>query len=294
MIKNIKTIKFEQSECGVKMLMNVGCVPQLLDQYLLNEPHNTDFFEVYLLNEASGYIIIEQKKIVLYPNMVLFISPFQKRQWQINQNQLDGYYLVFQDEFLNEFFADKFFTYRLLYFYQNQHPPQMPAPKDFFDYITPVLQDIKFELENPKIDSSHLVRASLYLFLMKLNRFYAEYYKLPIIINPINNYAYQFKLELEKHFRHLQQVEDYAKLLNINRITLNKAVSTQFNTTASQLIKQRLIQEIKNKLIYEELTVSEISYQLNFSEPNHLMRFFKQYTGLTTTEFKAKYQNGSI
>lgn len=290
----MKTIKFEQSECGVKMLMNVGCVPQLLDQYLLNEPHNTDFFEIYLLNEASGYLTIEQKKIVLYPNMVLFISPFQKRQWQLNQNQLDGYYLVFQDEFLNEFFADKFFTYRLLYFYQNQHPTQMPAPKDFFGYITPVLQDIKFELENPKIDSSHLVRASLYLFLMKLNRFYAEYYKLPIIINPINNYAYQFKLELEKNFRHLQQVEDYAKLLNINRITLNKAVSTQFNTTASQLIKQRLIQEIKNKLIYEELTVSEISYQLNFSEPNHLMRFFKQYTGLTTTEFKAKYQNGSI
>jgi len=49
---------------------------------------------------------------------------------------------------------------------------------------------------------------------------------------------------------------------------------------------------MKDYLIHSELTVAEIAYELNFSEPNHLMRFFKNQTGMTTTEFLADYQNG--
>jgi AraC family transcriptional activator of pobA len=37
--------------------------------------------------------------------------------------------------------------------------------------------------------------------------------------------------------------------------------------------------------LHSKLTVSEIAFELNFSEPNHLMRFFKSQTGMTTTEF---------
>ena len=31
--------------------------------------------------------------------------------------------------------------------------------------------------------------------------------------------------------------------------------------------------------------VKEIAFRLHFSEPNHLMRFFKQMTGQTISEF---------
>ena len=91
-----------------------------------------------------------------------------------------------------------------------------------------------------------------------------------------------------------QRVSEYASILGISRITLNKAVQAQFGATASHLLKQRLIFEIKNFLLHSQFTVAEIANELNFSEPNHMMRFFKTQTGQTTTEFLAHYQNGSI
>ncbi len=39
-------------------------------------------------------------------------------------------------------------------------------------------------------------------------------------------------------------------------------------------------------LIYNELTLSQISYDLNYSSPQHLSRQFKQITGMTPTVFK--------
>jgi AraC family transcriptional activator of pobA len=128
---------------------------------------------------------------------------------------------------------------------------------------------------------------------LKLNRNYAKQNQLPLD-KPQNNYAYQFKRLLEIYIKEKQRINEYVTLLGISRVALNKAVQGQFNVTATHLLKQRLLFEIKNLLIFSDLTVTEIAHVLHFSEPNHLMRLFKTQTGITTTEFIAGYQNGSI
>lgn len=90
------------------------------------------------------------------------------------------------------------------------------------------------------------------------------------------NYAFDYKNLIELHIHQKQRINDYTELLGLSRVSLNKAVKEQFNVTASQLLKQRLLVEIKDYLIHSALTIAEIAYKLNFSEPNHLMRFFKK------------------
>ena len=48
--------------------------------------------------------------------------------------------------------------------------------------------------------------------------------------------------------------------------------------------------EIKNEILFTDKTTSELAYEFNFSEPGHLMRFFKKQTGQTVTEFKEEYK----
>jgi len=57
------------------------------------------------------------------------------------------------------------------------------------------------------------------------------------------------------------------------------------NTIEHYIIQQR-IERAKEFIIYNELTLSQISYELNYSSPQHLSRQFKQVTGLTPSEFK--------
>ncbi|WP_242689117.1 AraC family transcriptional regulator [Pedobacter sp. SYSU D00535] len=153
-----------------------------------------------------------------------------------------------------------------------------------------LLSEIKTELVETKPDSVHIIRALLYYLLQSLNRQYANRNNLSLIKSE-NNYAYQFKRLLENHIRKKQRVNDYAEMLGISRIFLNKAVKTQFNQTATDIIKQRLLIEIQNLLIYSNKTLSEIAFELGFSEPNHLMRFFKSQTNQTTSQFLADHRS---
>ncbi|MND52419.1 HTH-type transcriptional regulator YesS [compost metagenome] len=56
-------------------------------------------------------------------------------------------------------------------------------------------------------------------------------------------------------------------------------------TIEKYLILQR-IEKAKELLLYDELTLSEISYRLNYSSVAHLSSQFKKVTGLTPSEFK--------
>lgn len=287
----MKTVKFHKTECGVEVLLNVLHGDMLSERYLERDTYNTDFFEILLFKTAKGSLILNQQKIDIRDNTIVFISPFQKRQWTLEKEGLDYTVLVFQENFLNDFFSDKFFTYRLLYFYQLNYPLNISIEKEELQKALSQLMEIKYELVNSKTDSIHIIRSLTYYLLLKFNRIYANANNLSID-RAENNFAYQFKQLLEIHIRQKQRIDYYADLLNVSRITINTCVKKQFNVTATELIKQRLLFEIKNDLIHSGKTIAEIAYDLHFSEPGHMMRFFKTQTGITSSQFLSDYQNG--
>lgn len=287
----MKTVKFHKTECGVEVLLNVLHGDILSERYLECDTYNTDFFEILLFKTATGSLILNQQKIDITDNTVVFISPFQKRQWTLEKEGLDYTVLVFQENFLNDFFSDKFFTYRLLYFYQLNHPLNISIEKEELQKALGQLMEIKYELVNSRTDSIHIIRSLTYYLLLKFNRIYADANNLSID-RAENNFAYQFKQLLEMHIRQKQRIDYYADVLNVSRITINTCVKKQFNVTATELLKQRLLFEIKNDLIHSGKTIVGIAYDLHFSEPGHLMRFFKTQTGITSSQFLSDYQNG--
>lgn len=287
----MRTQKFHKTECGVDFLINVLPFADVKESYLKKETYNTDYLEIVFFKKGRGHLILNHDKITISDNSIIFISPFQKREWNLDSEGLDFVVLVFQEDFLNEFFSDKLFTYRLLYFYQLEYPLNMQIDAELIKRYYALLTEIKSELVKTRFDSVHIIRSLIYYLLQKLNREYTEKYNLSIEKNQ-NNEAFQFKKLIEIHIKEKQRINDYTELLKVNRIALNKAVKEQFNVTASHLLKQRLLVEIKDYLIHSKLTVAEIAFQLNFSEPNHLMRFFKNQTGVTTTDFLNEYQNG--
>ena len=148
------------------------------------------------------------------------------------------------------------------------------------------------ELKSIKSDSKHLVRSILYYVLIKLNRLYAVQYQISEETET-NHLAYLFKQLLVNNIQLHRETNFYAKKLGVSRITLNKHVKLQFGVTVSEMIDEYLLFEIKSLLLYSQYSIKEIADKFAFSEANHLSRFFKNYTGLTPTNFKLSYQKGS-
>ena len=193
---------------------------------------------------------------------------------------------------MRTFLADKFFVYRLLYCYQSDTPPWFDAPRERFGEYLRLLAKIKTELQAPTSDSYNLIVAVLYYLLVTLNRDYATAYGLPVAL-PRNNCAFRFKALLEEHIRTVQRVGEYAAMMRVSRVTLNRAVVEQFGVTAVHLLKQRLLEAVKNGLLFEGRSVSQLAEEYGFSDPSHLMRFFKQQTGKTCTAYLSDYRRGA-
>jgi YesN/AraC family two-component response regulator len=80
---------------------------------------------------------------------------------------------------------------------------------------------------------------------------------------------------------------DYlSEKLHYDYTYLSNLFSEATGITVEHYVISHKIERVKELLLYDELTLSEISYKLNYSSVAHLSKQFKKVTGLTPTYFK--------
>lgn len=68
---------------------------------------------------------------------------------------------------------------------------------------------------------------------------------------------------------------------------LSQLFSQSENQTLEHYIIAQKIEQAKEWLVYDELTLSEMAYRLGYSSVSHLSYQFRKTTGFSPTEFKA-------
>ncbi|MHB9055951.1 MAG: helix-turn-helix domain-containing protein [Paludibacteraceae bacterium] len=80
---------------------------------------------------------------------------------------------------------------------------------------------------------------------------------------------------------------DYiSEKLHYDYTYLSNLFSEVKGITIQQFIILHKIERVKELMLYEELNLTEISYQLQYSSVAHLSNQFKKITGLTPSQFK--------
>jgi len=77
-----------------------------------------------------------------------------------------------------------------------------------------------------------------------------------------------------------------SKKLNHDYTYLANLFSEVQGTTIEHFIIAHKIERIKELIIYDELTISEIAWKMNYSSVAHLSNQFKKATGLSPSHFK--------
>jgi AraC family transcriptional activator of pobA len=286
----MRTFHFEKEKYGFELLMDLHKFETNPNIFFEPNPHTTDFFEIFIFEKAKGRIELNGKTFNVGKNTIFFISPYQKKSCEIDISEVKGYHLVFQNDFLSDFFDDKLFVYRLQYFYSSKHPQYLQLQKVAYDKIQFILNEIISELNNFQNDSLHIIRSLLYFSLSKLNRLFSKNYNLSPETQA-DSVLYKFKEALELNIRKFHSVEAYCKILNVSRYQLNEILKTYLGSTSIEIIHIRLLQEIKMELRYSNKTVSEIADVLNFSEANNMTRFFNRHENVSPSIYRRYYQN---
>ncbi len=80
--------------------------------------------------------------------------------------------------------------------------------------------------------------------------------------------------------------------LHLDYKYLSSLFSSVESITFEQYIINQKIERVKELIVYDELTLSEIAFKLNYSSVAYLSNQFKKVTGMTPTQFKkAAIQN---
>ena len=97
----------------------------------------------------------------------------------------------------------------------------------------------------------------------------------------------RFRELIEQHYTTHWSIEDYARSLNLTESRLNRLCLKTSGQTAFGLIQSRLLLEARRKLVYTGISVTQLAYELGFSDPAYFCRFFKKLTGLAPSRFRS-------
>ena len=115
--EKLVNIAFSKTECGVDFYLNTGRNTEINGVLTENKVFKTDFFEFFFFRKANGYLLLNFRKIRLQDGMILLLSPHQQQEWNVDEKTLDYDFLIFREDFMRTFIADKYFVYRLVFYF---------------------------------------------------------------------------------------------------------------------------------------------------------------------------------
>lgn len=279
--------KFKKNKYGKELLIDCEKMADVQSFTKDDTPFLVNFHEILFITAGKGVFRLDNEPIQFTKGTILLLPPNKWRQWEVIQEAVDGFFLIFEEDFIARFFNDPLFLYRFHFFYNHLTPSYLQlTPKELSTFLKS-LHDIRQELQNLSADSEHLLRAILYLLLIQINRIYSQQFKISGQFFE-NNLTLRFRRLLEKEISKHRDVSFYVQRLQVSKSHLNKTLKDSLGMSISKLIKDRLIAEAKRELLYSQLSISEIAYQLNFSDPSNFNRLFKEIVGSTPKAYRLK------
>lgn len=107
-----------------------------------------------------------------------------------------------------------------------------------------------------------------------------------ILIERIKNVIIELIHYSEEKLTVTNYPEYLSKKLNHDYTHLSSVFSEVKGVTIQQFVILHKIERVKELLLYDKLSLTEISYKLNYSSVAHLSNQFKKATGLTPSYFK--------
>lgn len=96
----------------------------------------------------------------------------------------------------------------------------------------------------------------------------------------------RFENLIDAEFRKQFKITDYARTLAVSPTHLNRVTKSETGRSATGLVRDRVLREARRQLIFTNLSVSEIAYELGYSDPAHFSRVFSAGAGCSPRAFR--------
>lgn len=174
--------------------------------------------------------------------------------------------------------------------------PFFSLTEENFGYIRSMLEKLWERIYEEDKDRKGFLQQRLQVELIKsmaqtityevLSIYFSKFPIQPMVQTKKDLVFHQFLLSLFRHFRQEREVAFYAELQHLSPRYFSSIIKEKSGNNALQWIVQMVITEAKLLLETSDLSIKEISVQLNFPTQSFFGKYFKQYTGISPKEFR--------
>jgi AraC-like DNA-binding protein len=251
-----------------------------------DKPHRHDYFTILLIEKAKGVHIVDFNSYELFDHCLFFIYPGQVHQFMAGERP-EGWIINFTQLFLVRHSIPDRMINDVYLFNKHGETPPLPVSKENFQHYKDIIRQIQQYSQMDSNMKDDALGALLKLILVQSNNHCSlRKEKNPQTIETGNQLVRHFKELINRHYRELHKVSDYADMLAVTSDYLNKSVKSLTGKSAKEFILDRILVEAKRVLLFTETTNKELAFHLGFEEPSHFSSFFKRYTNISPIDFR--------
>ena len=254
----------------------------LKNHSFVEEPHRHDSYLMVFFTNGSGKHEVDFDQFEIKRGSLFVLQPGQMHHWSLSED-IEGFVIIFSQELYNLYFGQKnindYNFYHSIYNRPEMFFDEKEIPKiiPYFDLL------IQENLQNNKLQLDKLLNL-LDCIHIEIARKYNETYSHQT--HSYNIKISAFEILLEEHFKTQKLPSFYAEKLNITLKHLNRICNEILQKTATEVITDRVVLEIKRMLINKQLAVNEVASAIGYEDYSYFSRIFKKQTGVSPTAFR--------
>ena len=250
----------------------------------------TKFYTLLIVESGSGNLMIDHERYELKKGNVFFVNYNQVFRFS-EVEDFKGEAVLFTRSFYNLIYTGNRKIKNDTAFLNL--PPLMEFSKNDLANFKTGVADMKKEFLSPTILSKEIIclllKASMLKYIRKTD--HTEY--IDFKTNRKSLYIEDFRNLVEIHFKELKRTSDYSQKLTISANYLNALIKEKLDLSAENYIQNRVILEAERLLLNTHLSVTEISFELGFSDKSHFGKYFKKITNASPNQFRKKFQDAN-
>lgn len=249
--------------------------------------YKADHTSFILCLAGSCEIEIDFVKHSIHQNHLLVLLPNQVVRCRYISDDYNSHLIMISNKYYDT--RDNFYKMMSLLIPLKQHPSA-----ELNDKEADLLKAYHILLYKKISEGNNLFRNFTIQYLIQAT-FY-EICQLLLKHTEINKSNLSHKEEIFKRFLKMVEIHHYkerdvsfyAKQLCLSPKYLSSIIRDVTGNLAGEWIDKYVIIEAKALLISSNMTIQEICYELNFSNPSSFTRFFKRITGISPRGFKTQ------
>ena len=252
----------------------------------IEEPFRTDTYAIVFLKEGQIGITVGLTAGVVTAPALITIGPYIIRSVHKVENNPRLDLIFFKESFFLENQANIY--YLLKYgFFDNENSHVIPLSTENVQRFSAIYDLLRATIQEKHPHTNDIVRSYLNILLCETDAAAARLKEAdpepPAKTHPL---LANFKALLSKEVLQQHAVRFYASHLNVTPKYLSEVIKEQTGRTAGEWIDQTLVLEAKVLLQRKDLSISQISDLLHFSDQSVFGKFFKVNTGMSPLTYR--------